>query len=90
MKLAISILMVAIVAIAAAEKITYKGYKLIRLFPTDDEQLNYLHKLEDQDIEVTHWIYSNSQRNAWHILIKIISKPKRKDWHMGRSFERRS
>lgn len=56
MKFAISFFILAVLYTAAVssneEKVSYEGYKLLRLYPTSQEQIEFVHELEDKDREV--------------------------------------
>lgn len=56
MKVSISLFIVAVLYTVAVsskeEKVSYEGYKLLRLYPTSQEQIEFVHDLEDKDREV--------------------------------------
>ena len=56
----ISLLVCITVFCVNTEKVSYNGYRLIRIFPATDDHLNLLRKLEEENLDVTHfWILVN-------------------------------
>jgi len=54
LKLLVYICASSLIIQSTAEKVSYDGYKLIRVFPTTSEQIKFIHELESHDFQVNY------------------------------------